>query len=322
MKSLIESSSLSSVAPYHTRLLQISLNAAKDDWYKIIAEGLRVLSCVVTVMRPITSYDDNEMDIVYRSNELHLDTTIPIRIFDSIYHRLEAVDIDLEIKECSIIAIGKLFSHMGDFLYPQLSGILSILRKRIDNEITRTSTLRTILEISKSPLKLDVSQFINESAKDLALFLRQQNRSLKLSTIQTLDALFRSSSYDVPDINSIVSIVLKELSPLVSDSDSSLTLAAFKLTLTILEKFPESINDVILYLYQSLVKVAKSCMVQGLAFQSLIDVYKALSLSKHPSLTYTVLFNDLYANHTEMSSTNKISFLKVAKVIAAISKNT
>jgi cullin-associated NEDD8-dissociated protein 1 len=63
-------------------------------------------------------------------------------IFKAVLPRLEALDIDQEIKECAITTVGKLFAHMGDELKNQLPVVLTLLRKRLDNEITRTPTLK------------------------------------------------------------------------------------------------------------------------------------------------------------------------------------
>lgn len=56
--------------------------------------------------------------------------------------RLEANDIDQEIKECAITAMGTILSFLGDKLVANLPRVLPLLLDRLKNEITRMPTMK------------------------------------------------------------------------------------------------------------------------------------------------------------------------------------
>ena len=73
------------VAPSIQSLLPIVLLMVKADWYKVISEGLRVLNAIV---------------LKYPSGEISQVHLIMNDIYLSVLPRLEALDIDVEIKVC------------------------------------------------------------------------------------------------------------------------------------------------------------------------------------------------------------------------------
>jgi cullin-associated NEDD8-dissociated protein 1 len=326
-RSLVDHYQASSFHPYYHRFLTIAMNACNDDWYKIIAEGLRYLASIIIVMRPVRA-DDDEMELI---NEVvfTVDVTMANNIYTTVYGRLDAMDIDQEIKECSIYCMGKVFAHLGDLLSNQLLVILSIFRKRLENEVTRSTTLHAILDIARSPLHLDVSSFTSESMKDLAYFLRQQSRSLKLNSLQTMDELLASRSsanIDANTMRGLLSTILHELASIISDHDLSLAHGGLRLLYTVITKFSSSSISIIkVELYANLTQLASSSILQGQALVSLVEVYKALSMASSADLSYDQLFQDLYKKNIFQSSSaaalSKQSAMNLAKCIAGITAN-
>lgn len=72
-----------------------------------------------------------------------------------------------------------------------LSGnqVLGLLMERLGNEMTRMATLKALAAVSVSPLKVDLKPILASATEELALFLRQQSRPLKQTTLETLLAL-------------------------------------------------------------------------------------------------------------------------------------
>ncbi|CAN0502182.1 unnamed protein product [Discosporangium mesarthrocarpum] len=62
---------------------------------------------------------------------------------------------------------------------------------RLRNEITRMATLKALALIATSPLQVDLSSILAPAMEELALFLRQQSRTLKQTTLETLLALIQ-----------------------------------------------------------------------------------------------------------------------------------
>jgi cullin-associated NEDD8-dissociated protein 1 len=192
-----------SVQPWAPRLLDSVVTAAAGDWYKVIAEALRVLTAMLPALRPVDPatgrFDDS------------CATFRPCaqKVFKAVQPRLDALDIDHEIKECAILATGTLFSYAGDELAPQLPAVLALFRRRLENETTRSSTLKALASMARSSLQLDLSGFLLQTAGDLALFLRQTSRSLKQLTLQTLEAIVASPRTQVA--GSEAEVILSEV---------------------------------------------------------------------------------------------------------------
>jgi hypothetical protein len=106
-------------------MLGAVLAVVGDDWYRAIAEALRVLAALVPVLRPwrvdaatgqCTGFLDAPAGCDFRPAAQ--------RIFASVLPRVESLDIDIEIKEAALAAVGVLFSYAGDELSPHLGPVL------------------------------------------------------------------------------------------------------------------------------------------------------------------------------------------------------
>ena len=199
------------------------------DWYKIISEALRVLGAIIIAARPSSAEGDMFV------GSFNYTPLVPV-IYAALIPRLEMLDIDQEIKECSIQTVGKLISHFGDALTSEMHTVMTLLRRRLDNEITRIPTLRAICTIASSPLQLDLSGFVTESIVEISCYVRQQNRILKQTTLQVIDALALHNSASMPP--ELAAIVLKEVSYLLSDSDLALTHLALRTVIDLYSKIP------------------------------------------------------------------------------------
>lgn len=67
--------------------------------------------------------------------------------------------------------------------------VLGLLMERLGNEMTRMATLKALAAISVSPLKVNLRPILPHATEELAVFLRQQSRPLKQTTLETLLAL-------------------------------------------------------------------------------------------------------------------------------------
>ena len=159
--------------------------------YKIIAEALRVVSVLVTAVRST----DNNSEVMSDASVSRFDPAPHVAsMYAAIIPRLKAHDIDQEIKECAITAIGQLVAKCGDLLEAgQLPCVLRLLMEKLHNEITRMATLKSFTVIALSPLNIDLSPILSDVVHELALLLRQQSRSLKQLTLETLTALVKAN---------------------------------------------------------------------------------------------------------------------------------
>jgi len=298
-----------SLQPFIPRLLPLIISAINEEWYKIIAEALRVISDIIKAARP----KDPTSNMFIGSYDHFAAIAVPI--YDAILPRLEALDIDQEIKECAIIAVGTLFAYLGDQIQGRLPQVLALLRRRLENEITRISTLKTISIIASSPLELDLSQILSESTTELSQFLRQQNRMLKQSTLQTFESLISCKSAILSESN--IEVILQEINPLIGDSDLHLAHLSMKVALSILTNFPKesTAKPMREQIYSKLIQLASSALLQGMAQVTLISLLQ--EFIRGEIMTYGDLFSALY----QSSSRDKLakqSLINLAKCMAGI----
>ena len=97
-------------------LIGVVTPCVDEEWYKIIAEALRVLSVFAQCLRPMRE-DRSRFDDSIPSGDCGRFGPI---LFDSIFPRFSKSDIDQEIKECSILALGSVIAHVGDACAEQL----------------------------------------------------------------------------------------------------------------------------------------------------------------------------------------------------------
>lgn len=299
-----------------SRFLPLIGEAVNDEWYKIIAEALRVLQTMITTIRPI----DPETQTL--ENNPNFDRFIP-DLHACIFARLETLDIDLEIKECGISCIGTLYKHCGDRLTDSLPALLALLQKRLENETTRTATLKTLSAIASSPLQLDLSAFTVSSGDVLSSFLKQYSRNLKQLTLQTLTALVSNRSTQLT--SSFVQAIVTESANLINESDLHLANLSVQLVLALLKKdAAAAVPPVCDVSAARLLRFTKSSMTQGPAVQSLVEVYRYMVFisTTYPTLGFPELFSSLYDPTkflpTGETTLSKQSLTNISKCIAAI----
>jgi hypothetical protein len=106
-------------------MLGAVLAVVGDDWYRAIAEALRVLAALVPVLRPCRVDAATGQRTGFLDAPAGCDFRPAVqRIFASVLPRAESLDIDIEIKEAALAAVGVLFSYAGDELSPHLGPVL------------------------------------------------------------------------------------------------------------------------------------------------------------------------------------------------------
>jgi cullin-associated NEDD8-dissociated protein 1 len=315
LRNVMENHDINILVNVPSKIMKDVLLSINENWYKIIAEGLRVLSTIISVIRPIDkvmSVDSNERYSAYAK-----------QMFDSILSRVEALDIDQEIKVCAIGASGKLVAFLGDHMDPaSVVTILTILRKRLENEITRISSLRSIIHIAGSPLKIDLSSILEPVISDLTSFLRQQSRLLKQTSLAAVGAILQSPTVRKLITGAVLDPLFKELSMLMIDSDLNLAQHALKVTIIIFEHYPTLISSselmdcMVNHIFPKSIQLAYSPLLLGSCQLTLISFLQTIITLKIPNLGFKECFTAL----TSQSIDNfpRHSILNLAKCIAGI----
>jgi cullin-associated NEDD8-dissociated protein 1 len=181
--------------------------------------------------------------------------------------KLKAMDIDQEVKEGAITAMGLIVAILADELIKsQLDETLKILAERLKNEITRLTAVRTFTQIASSPLRVDLTSVLGEVLMELATFLRKQNRQLKQAALSALLVFVQNYSKEKALI-SMCDNILKEDAALINDSDLHLSHLALKLVTLILQLNPNAASTIQTIVLPHCLELLKSSLLQGLALE-------------------------------------------------------
>ncbi len=164
---------------------------------------------------------------------------------------------------------------MGDQLHDELPTVLHLLMERLHNEITRKATMLSLSLICLSPLHLDLSPILSEATKELATFLRQQQRQLKELTLETLAVIV--ASYSAQINVEVFALLVKDASALVHASDLHLGHLAMHLIKEILVCAPSVAPVVGQETIPRSLQLVASPLLQGQAIESLMSLYQALA---------------------------------------------
>ncbi|KAJ3158045.1 Cullin-associated NEDD8-dissociated protein 1 [Geranomyces variabilis] len=211
---------------YLAQLVPPIMAAAEDKFYKITSEALLVTIELVKVIRPI-SYDPETKQHSVEPLALPNFAEYLQLIYTTTLGRLQAPDVDLEVKERSITALGALMAQAAD-LIPAAhvsNTVLPLLVERLKNELTRLITVRVLRSIAESPLfekpatasAIDLTPILPETIAELISYLRKSHRQLRVASLQCLETLVRRYGKQIAPAT--YPAILTEMKPLLTDSD-------------------------------------------------------------------------------------------------------
>lgn len=131
-----------------------------DNYYKITSEALRVCTALLPLLTTAESGSIRE----YKG--------LVDKLYEVLLPKLEAQDIDQEVKEAAINCAALLISRVGNEIANELPSCYKILQDRLANEITRLTAVKALALIAQSPLKLDLSSILSASINQITSFLR------------------------------------------------------------------------------------------------------------------------------------------------------
>ena len=297
-------SSLNKTAPTDkSNIFSITIAATKEAGYKNVAEALLVATSLIPKLRPVSAADANmfELESTDYTQAVHT-------LYDALLVRLSAQDIDQEIKRHAIQCTGTLFYYFGDRFADQLPAVLQLLSDKLDNEVTRVSTLQAIALMCRSPCQLDLKPILDTaSLTNIAMFLKQQARDTRQSAVHTLTAIMETNSDLVQKAGeTVTAAIVKEGAALIMASDLSLATEALELldmTMTTMKTtdYTAPLRD---FVFPKAVKLAASPFLHGPAQEALVAFLQKLVSLSLPGLGFVELFEELY-NDSEIFYASK-----------------
>lgn len=289
--------------PHIPSIIQPVMVLISDPFYKITSEALSVAQNMVKVMRPMGV--DHGFDFRPYLPEL----------YRSVLYRLQAADIDQEVKEKSIGCMGQIICNMGDYLTAELPSCLPIFLDRLRNEITRLTTVKALIMVAGSPIQsLDLSLLLNDMPL-MATFLRKNHRGLKLSTLSCLDVFIQN--YGGVMLSAHFEAILNELPALISEGDLHVSQLALALLTSIIQRQRSLLPMIERNILPGALKLTTSPLLQGVALNSML-VFLTELVTKHENrLKYRdllqMLTSPIYApQSTGQSSSSSLAVHKMA----------
>ena len=260
--------------------------AVKEQWYKLVSEALRALALIPHFFS-IGYRDPNTPQVVNEQSE------VAESLFASIEPLLAATDVDQEIKECALKASAQLLKHLNTSIVAEKKiRLLQLLVDRMNNETTRIAAIKTIASVAsegEGEGTVDLSPILNESFSLLASFLKLHSRSTKQCTLEALAVIVRNhgGSSEISD-GKLFSVLLQNLSSLITDSDLHISHLGLSLIVSILQKCPNVTVAIKDYILDPAVKLATSGLLQDHALESLQSFFGEVVS------TGTVSFEDMH----------------------------
>lgn len=303
--------------PMIQSLLPLAIQNTREDGFKTVPEALCLIAELIKIMRPSVVVDDASNSAMDVSGPSYAFEGHVQPIYEAISSRLAVQDLDLEIKLCAIHAMGVCVSYFGDHLQAVLPSVFAVFQKRLENESSRIATLKAIQKIAKSSLGINLSAFLAATVTNLAFFCKQYSRSLKTLTLHTLTVIVANPATEMD--GGIYETIVKEVGPLISDSDLYVGHLSISLVLQLYRRNAQVSTPLIVqHVYPKLISMATSSLTQGMTLDSLIQLLKALVTSHDAAFSFNDLFNQLYNVTDHTAEGNKQSLSNISKCIAGI----
>jgi len=273
----------------------------KDKYYKLISQSLKVCGELVKVVATLKGTDKFEKHVQ--------------SLFNTVYEKLIIQDIDQDVKESAIDAMGRIISQLGSSLGKDLNKVLPVLLDRLKNEITRLTACKTFNLIAKSDQNIDLKSVLSGVVQELASYLRKNNRTLRQASLTTLSTL-TTSKHEIEQ--KLLTTVISEVASLLhftSDKDLHLTHLALELCVHIITSNSKSVSDVQKEILPKALELLKSSTLQGLALESLLKLFQMLV----PTVGFNNLFNSVTGTLKKAEKPiSKQVYTNIAKSVAAL----
>ena len=229
------------------------------------------------VIRPIS---EGQISTPTQENIGHL-----YNLFDATFWRLQATDVDQEVKERALSCTAQCVCNAGDLLGKErLDEYFPFLVERLSNETTRQAAAKAIASIASTPLKVVFpKELLNLSLAQLKFFLGRTVRELRLCGLHCLDSLLRAGyEVDIAQQDTFQSIVASCTS-LINDSDLYVAQVSLQLLTTLCNAGLAAVVVTDTNTMTQLVELTKSPLLQGTALQAVIDFL--LAMQRHSNDT-------------------------------------
>lgn len=185
--------------------------------------------------------------------------------------------------------------------------------------MTRQVTVKALALIVSGPLKVDLSLIISEVLPLLAEFLRKNQRTLRISTLNFLSLLVSRYAQGGLENAGLLKVV-KEVPNLISEQDLQVAQLSLKFMSDVITSYPDQISDSLPTLLESVVKLTHSSLLQGKTLSAALCFLIALVKSPLPNKpTFEQLLDTMSKGVYDSKSLHRQAYISIAKSAATIS---
>ena len=267
---IAETNTSDALIPFLIALVPGVLGAVNDKNYKVSREALTTVEQIVNALT-VPRVSANAQDISLQLEKLY-DVTID-RIGDG--------HVYLEVRQYAIRVFGFIIARSsgekGSQLLSQdrrLRG-LSVLNDRLRNEVTRTSAVRAIDGVAANAERTeDVTEgWVNSVAPELGAQLRKADRTLRVSSLETLRSLAVNPVTRAQFSQTTVKQVESDILPLINVEDFPLLATALLILTEIIPgNAKKLVNEELIKAICSVVRVS----IVGTVLATLLQLVKVI----------------------------------------------
>uniref|UniRef100_A0A915KC78 Cullin-associated and neddylation-dissociated 1 n=1 Tax=Romanomermis culicivorax TaxID=13658 RepID=A0A915KC78_ROMCU len=159
-------------------------------------------------------------------------------------------------------------------LQKEIPVCLSVLLDRLKNEVTRLTAVRAMTTICQSSLKISLQPIFAQMVSELSEFLRKNQRSLRLSTIQLLDC--STNRYENLLSQDLIQRIIIELPALINETDLQIAQMAVELLSDLLRVNPSYVANSLQPCMTSVIRLIQSPLLQGSSLNTICKFLTAL----------------------------------------------
>lgn len=228
------------LCPYIGEFIPSIIVAVKDKYYKISSEAIHVVESIIRVVTPPRSAGTEQKHISHIT-----------LLYDVILERAVTNDVDLEVRQRAIYALGVLLARTSGLNHLQLvsaakrASALNVLQDRLRNETTRLSAVQAVDVVCASAReKEDLhAAWVRAVTLELGAQLRKADRVLRGTSLGALKNLTANpvalAGLDDKTIHTLATMLL----PLVNPNDLNLLGLAMVILARLVSRSPRKVVE-------------------------------------------------------------------------------
>uniref|UniRef100_A0A915D5U2 Monoacylglycerol lipase ABHD12 n=1 Tax=Ditylenchus dipsaci TaxID=166011 RepID=A0A915D5U2_9BILA len=182
-------------------------------------------------------------------------------------------------------------------------------------------TVKALNTIVSSPLKMsELSKILPDVLPLLADFLRKNQRTLRIITLNLLESLVTKFSQGGLESTGLIRVV-KEVPSLINEQDLQISFLSLKFITDVINCYPDQISDCLPSLFSSLITLTQSSLLQGATLNAALNLFTALVKSPLPNKpTFEEILDRLsaaaYGSKSQLL--HRQAYISIAKSIAVV----